>query len=313
MNKAKIIKKIKENVVGYALILPLLISLTVFTIYPLAMALFDSFFYDYIPRRLFFDRDWSLFGFDNYIKAFKTGDFQHSMKLTFIYAIVMLPSTLTISFFIAWQLNKKVVGIKVFRVLYYLPCVMPGIVSSIVYKYIFSPEPYGLLNTLYTSILGLDPTKVEPFKFLEAESQSTALISFMCTSIFGLSGSMSFWIAGFRSVSPSLTEAADLDGANGTQKMFLIIIPMMSKFIFYQLLMGVIGTFQIGQGVITLSPRGGYNGNLNFYGLLIYNTGYVGFNMGYGSALAYMLFIIIAILSIFTFRFNKFVYYEAED
>jgi multiple sugar transport system permease protein len=225
----------------------------------------------------------------------------------------MLPSTLTISFFIAWQLNKKIAGIKVFRVLYYLPCVMPGIVSSIVYKYIFSPEPYGLLNTLYTSILGLDPTKVEPFKFLEAESQSTALISFMCTSIFGLAGSMPFWIAGFRSVSPSLTEAADLDGANGTQKMFLIIIPMMSKFIFYQLLMGVIGTFQIGQGVITLSPRGGYNGNLNFYGLLIYNTGYVGFNMGYGSALAYMLFIIIAILSIFTFRFNKFVYYEAED
>ena len=105
MNKAKRIKKLKENVVGYALILPLLISLTVFTIYPLAMALFDSFFYDYIPRRLFFDRDWSLFGFDNYIKAFKTGDFQHSMKLTFIYAIVMLPSTLTISFFIAWQLN----------------------------------------------------------------------------------------------------------------------------------------------------------------------------------------------------------------
>lgn len=313
MNKAKIIKKIKENVVGYALILPLLISLTVFTIYPLAMALFDSFFYDYIPRRLFFDRDWSLFGFDNYIKAFKTGDFQHSMKLTFIYAIVMIPSTLTISFFIAWQLNKKIAGIKVFRVLYYLPCLMPGIVSSIVYKYIFSPEPYGLLNTLYTSILGLDPTKVEPFKFLEAESQSTALISFMCTSIFGLSGSMPFWIAGFRSVSPSLIEAADLDGANGTQKMFLIIIPMMSKFIFYQLLMGVIGTFQIGQGVITLSPRGGYNGNLNFYGLLIYNTGYVGFNMGYGSALAYMLFIIIAILSIFTFRFNKFVYYEAED
>jgi ABC-type sugar transport system permease subunit len=124
---------------------------------------------------------------------------------------------------------------------------------------------------------------------------------------------MPFWIAGFRSVPPSLIEAADLDGANGTQKMFWIIIPMMSKFIFYQLLMGVIGTFQIGQGVITLSPRGGANGNLNFYGLLIYKTGYEGFNMGYGAALAYMLFAIIAFLSIFTFRFNKFVYYEAED
>ena len=313
MNKAKKLRKINENIVGYALITPLLVSLTIFTMYPLLMALFDSFFYDYIPRRDFFDRDWSLFGFDNYIKAFKTGDFQHSMQLTLIYAVVMIPSTLAISFFIAWQLNKKVAGIKIFRVLYYLPCVMPGIVSAMVYKYIFLDEPYGLLNTVYTSIMGLDPTKVEPFKFFEAEKQSTALTSYMCTSIFGLAGSMPFWIAGFRSVPPSLVEAADLDGANATQKMFRIIIPMMSKFIFYQLLMGVIGTFQIGQGVITLSTRGGYNGNLNFYGLLIYNQGYVNFNMGYGAALAYMLFVIIAILSIFTFRFNKFVYYEAED
>jgi ABC-type sugar transport system permease subunit len=77
--------------------------------------------------------------------------------------------------------------------------------------------------------------------------------------------------------------------------------------------MGVIGTFQIGQGVITLSPGGGKNGNLNFYGLLIYKTGYENFNMGYGAALAYMLFVIIAGLSILTFKFNKFVYYEAED
>jgi multiple sugar transport system permease protein len=98
MNKAKKIRKLKENIAGYCLILPLLISLTIFTIYPLAMALFDSFFYDYIPRSNFFDRDWTLFGFGNYIKAFKTGDFQHSMALTLIYAVVMIPSTLSISF-----------------------------------------------------------------------------------------------------------------------------------------------------------------------------------------------------------------------
>ena len=313
MKREKIVKKIKENIVGYTLIIPLLVSLTVFTIYPLLMALFDSFFYDYIPRRDFFERDWSQFGLGNYFKAFTTGDFQHSMKLTLVYAIVMIPTTLTASFFIAWQLNKEFAGVKIFRVLYYLPCVMPGIVSAMVFRYIFSGEPYGLLNSLYTSIMGLDPTKVEPFKFFEAESQSEALISYMFTSIFGLTGSMPFWIAGFRSVPPSLIEAAELDGANRMQKMFKIIIPMMSKFIFYQLLMGIIGTFQIGQAVITLSPRGGYGGNLNFYGLLIYNTGYVGFNMGYGAALAYMLFVIIAVLSIFIFKFNKFVYYEAED
>ena len=313
MNKAKKIRKLKENIAGYCMILPLLISLTIFTIYPLAMALFDSFFYDYIPRSNFFDRDWTLFGFGNYIKAFKTGDFGHSMALTLIYAVVMIPSTLSISFFIAWQLNKQIKGIKVFRVLYYLPCVMPGIVSAIVYKYIFSDKAYGLLNLMRTAIMGLDPTKVEPLKFLESESGFSAMVSFMCTSIFGLAGSMPFWIAGFRSVSPSLLEAADLDGANANQKMFKIIIPMMSKFIFYQLLMGVIGTFQIGQGVITLSPGGGKNGNLNFYGLLIYKTGYENFNMGYGAALAYMLFVIIAGLSILTFKFNKFVYYEAED
>lgn len=296
-------KIIKENIAGYLLVFPLLVSLIGFTIFPLLMALFDSFFLDYNP---ILPRDWSTFGLGNYIKAFETGAFQHSMKLTLIYAVVMLPLQLALSFFIAWKLNKDIKGIKVIRMLYFLPCVMPGIVSAMVWKYMYSAQPYGFFNSLFLE-MGWPISA-----FFDDPSQAVALISFMSTSIFGLAGSMPFWIAGFKSIPTSLTEAAKLDGATGTQMMFRIILPMMGKFIFYQLLMGLIGVFQIGQGVLTLSPGGGYDGNLNFYGLLIYNTtqGEAGFNMGYASALAYMLFVIVAILSAFTFKFNKFVYYE---
>lgn len=303
MNNIKLKKIIKQNIAGYLLVTPLLISLIGFTIYPLLLALFDSFFLDYNP---ILPRDWSTFGLGNYIKAFESGDFVHSMKLTLIYAVVMLPLTTILTFFIAWKLNKDIKGIKIFRVLYYLPCVMPGIVSSMVWKYMYSDQDYGFLNSIFLSM------GWETCGFFDDRSQAIALISFMSTSIFGLAGGMPFWIAGFRSIPDSMIEAAKLDGANNTKIMLHIIIPMMGKFIFYQLLMGVISTFQIGQGVLTISPSGGYAGNLNFYGLLIYNTtqGEAGFNMGYASALSYLLFVIVAVLSAFTFKFNKFIYYD---
>ena len=124
-------QKIGYNVVGYLLVLPFLISLTIFTIYPLLMALADSFFLDYNPLK---PHDWSKFGFGNYIKAFTDETFWNSIKVTFIYSAVIIPFTVIVSFFMSYALSKKHKGIKVYRALYYLPCVIPGIVSAIVYK-----------------------------------------------------------------------------------------------------------------------------------------------------------------------------------
>ena len=300
-NKRKI--KIKNNIIGYILVLPLLISLTIFTIYPLLIALFDSFFLDYTPLM---SHDWSTFGFGNCVKAFTDPTFWKSVKVTAIYSVVMIPLTVVASFLISYALNKNIKGVKIYRALYYLPCVIPGIVSAIVYKYIYSYNDYGLFNSILLR-LGLPQSD-----FFEDQNQAVALISYMSLSVFTICGSMPFWIAGFKSIPASCLEAARLEGCKGGRLLANIIVPMMGGFIFFQVLNTVIGTLQIGQQVLTISSRGGYEGNLNFYGLYIYNQtqGEYGFNLGYASALSYLLFIVIGILSVFLFRRNKKIYYE---
>lgn len=300
-NKRKI--KIKNNIIGYILVLPLLISLTIFTIYPLLIALVDSFFLDYTPLM---SHDWSTFGFGNCVKAFTDPTFWKSVKVTAIYSVVMIPLTVVASFLISYALNKNIKGVKIYRALYYLPCVIPGIVSAIVYKYIYSYNDYGLFNSILLR-LGLPQSD-----FFEDQNQAVALISYMSLSVFTICGSMPFWIAGFKSIPASCLEAARLEGCKGGRLLANIIVPMMGGFIFFQVLNTVIGTLQIGQQVLTISSRGGYEGNLNFYGLYIYNQtqGEYGFNLGYASALSYLLFIVIGILSVFLFRRNKKIYYE---
>ena len=119
------------------------------------------------------------------------------------------------------------------------------------------------------------------------------------------------WIAGLKSIPSDVYEAAAIDGSSRLQTLFKITLPLMGKFIFLQLLGSLIGTLQIGESVLMLSSRGGFNGNLNFYGLMIYNqtTDGIG-NYGFASALSYLLFIVIAALSAITFKANKKVYYE---
>ena len=307
---AKTKNKIKQNLIGYALILPLLISLTIFTIYPLLLALFQSFFKDFRIYR-YTTYDWSTFGFGNYAHAFKDETFWKSLRITFVYAIISVMVSLSLSFVAAYFLSKDFNGAKVFRILYYLPCLIPGIVSAIIYRYIYAGDASGFLNSLMR-VLHISDTPVE---FFNNETEWIALASFMSITLFSIGSSSPFWIAGFKSVPKSYYEAAELDGIPKSRVFFKITIPMMSKYIFFQLIIGVIGAFQVGQGVLQFSETGGANANLTFLGLSIYNRVQAagGFNYGYASALSYILFVIIAGLSIIMFRYNKFVYYEGKD
>lgn len=306
--------KIKENVIGYTLILPLLISLTVFTIYPLLLALFQSFFTDLTIKK-HMNYDWSTFGFQNYINAFQDEGFWKSLRLTFTYAAISVPLILTLSFVAAYFLSKEFKGAKVFRILYYLPCLIPGIVSAIIYKYIYSGDAYGFINSLLYTLHIRDFANDVAIAFFDSETEVVALVSFISMGLFGIGGSSPFWIAGFKSIPKSYYEAAELDGISKPRIFFKITIPMMSKYIFFQVISAFIGAFQVGQGVLQFSATGGKNGNLTFLGLTIYNftQSVGGYNFGYASALSYILFIIIAGLSIILFRYNKFVYYEGDN
>ena len=131
-------------------------------------------------------------------------------------------------------------------------------------------------------------------------------------SLFGVGGSMLMWLAGLKSIPSSYYEAATLDGGGYFYKLFKITIPLCSPYIFYLLITNVIGTLQICDQVYTITSTGGRDNSLMFYGVYIYRE-FKRNNFGYSSALAYMLFIVIALISLLLFRFNKFVYYEGDD
>ena len=306
--------KIKENIVGYILVFPLLLSLTVFTIYPLLLSLFQSFFADLTIKK-HMNYDWSTFGFGNYINAFHDEAFWKALRITFIYAGISVPLMLILSFIAAYFLSKEFKGVKVFRILYYLPCLIPGIVSAIIYKYIYAGDAYGFINSLLYTLHIRDFASEQAIAFFDSEVEVVAMASFISMGLFGIGGSSPFWIAGFKSIPRSYYEAAELDGISKPRIFFKITIPMMSKYIFFQVISAFIGAFQVGQGVLQYSSIGGKNGNLTFLGLLIYNNTQSagGYNFGYASALSYLLFIVIAGLTVILFRYNKFVYYEGDN
>ena len=306
--------KIRENLTGYILVLPLLLSLTVFTIYPLLLSLFQSFFTDLTIKK-HMNYDWSTFGFGNYVNAFQDEHFWKALRITFIYAGVSVPLMLILSFVAAYFLSKDFKGAKVFRVLYYLPCLIPGIVGAIIYKYIYAGDAYGFINSFLYTLHIRDFASQSAIAFFDSEIEVVALASFISLGLFGIGGSSPFWIAGFKSIPKSYYEAAELDGISKPRIFVKITIPMMSKYIFFQVITSFIGAFQIGQAVLQYSVIGGRNGNLTFLGLIIYNNVQAagGYNFGYASALSYILFVIIAGLSVILFRYNKFVYYEGDN
>ena len=134
----------------------------------------------------------------------------------------------------------------------------------------------------------------------------------MFMNLFGVGGSMLIWLAGLKSVPQTYYEAAKIEGGGYFYSLVRITIPLCSPYIFYLLITNVIATLQICGNAYMISSSGGVDNNLLFFGLYIYRT-FMNNNFGYSSALAYLLFIVIAALSALLFRFNKYVYYEGDN
>lgn len=301
---AKAKKRIMANVTGYALILPLLIGLVVFTLYPLFVSLFNSFFYNYDGFSPYEEFE---FGFGNYLRAFtgyESEIFWKSIGITFSYAGIMVPLGLVLSFIVALFLNQGLKGIGVFRLLYYIPCLIPSIVQSMIYLYIFNSN-YGVMNDILAG-LGFEKSQ-----FFDSPDYN-AVLTFMFMNLFGVGGSMLIWLAGLKSVPQTYYEAAKIEGGGYFYSLVRITIPLCSPYIFYLLITNVIATLQICGNAYMISSSGGVDNNLLFFGLYIYRT-FMNNNFGYSSALAYLLFIVIAALSALLFRFNKYVYYEGDN
>lgn len=288
----------KKNWVGLLYVSPVVIGILVFTLLPMATSLFDSFFkYDGIT-----DREWN--NFKNYIRPFTIDGetFYKSLGVTFLYSFVNIPLTMVLSFLLALFLNRKLKGIKIFRTLYYLPVVIPTVIYGLLWRN-FTDVEYGLANSMLESI-GLGA-----FPFLTSEK--TAMVTLIFLNLFGLGGGMVLWIASLNGISPELYEACDLEGANGWQKLIYITVPMCTPMIFYNLIMGIIGSLQtFGNVFVLTNGRAGPNNSLLFYVINVYFTAFsTSPEIGYASALSWILFVIIGLFTLLVFRTSKWVFY----
>ena len=232
-------------------------------------------------------------------------DFLYSLFVTFRYTVVSLALTILGSYCLALFLNQKTKGIQSFRIIYYLPNLIPGVAGTLLWMDITAVNG-GYLNMI------LEALGMQPYTFYN--DPKSVLPTLLFTGIFGWGGACIMWLAQMQNVPKEMYESAELDGANYFQKTFKITIPMTTAMLFYVVVTSMIGGIQAFGNVYPLYGVAGRE--VEFIVVMIYRTAYedrVAFNgMSIACALSWVLFVIIAILTAFIFKTSKWVYYGEE-
>ena len=293
-------RKVKNWVSGFVCALPVIIGVAVFTYYPAVQSLIYSFHdYDGLNAMQFI-------GLDNFKMMFRYDpDTWQVFGNTFLYAFVSVPLNLLLGYLLALLANSKIKGITAFRILFYLPVIIPAVASGILFGDLFSAGTDGIFNRILTAL----HIPRQPF----FSSSNTSMATMIVMGFWSLGGSMIIWLAAFKNIDASLYEAASLDGAGALQKVVRITIPLSSSVIFYNLVMGVIGSLQITSTLFVGGKDGtGISNSLYFVSIKIYRS-FTGGQYGYASAFAWVLFAVIAALTALIFKTSKWVYYGEDS
>jgi len=242
-------------------------------------------------------------GLENFRRLFSDPLVLKSLVNTGIYTIFAVPLQLGMALFAALLLNVEVRGTNFYRTLLYLPSQMPLVASSILWFFIFSPT-YGLANQIIAMV------DIPPQRWLFDSALVKPSLILMASWSFG--NAMIIFLAGLKGVPEALYEAAKIDGANRWALFRHITIPMISPTILFNLIIGIIGSFQVFTNIFIMTDGGPGNASL-MLNLYIYRNGFQNFRMGYASVLAWILFTIVMILTIIQFKLSgRWVYYEGE-
>jgi multiple sugar transport system permease protein len=237
----------------------------------------------------------------NYLNIFsKDPDFWQSIKITFLWT-AFLPIGIIFALFLANQLNKKIHAMRLFRTVIYIPTIVPAVANCLLWLWIFNPEA-GMLN-MVLGWFGLPKTAW-------LLSTKTALVSLIIMSLWQVGGNVVIFLAALQGVPKDVMEAADIDGVSNFKKYFNIILPLIGPALFFQLVMGIIGALQVFTPAYLMTSGGPQKATF-FYIYYLYNVAFVRYNMGYASALAWILFIIILALTLLVFKLiGRKIYYE---
>jgi multiple sugar transport system permease protein len=252
-------------------------------------------------------QDWNMIrdpvfvGLDNFREVFRDKLFFQSLKATAYYSFGSVPVSLVLAFLIAMLLNNKLRGISIFRTIYFLPSIVPAVANAVLWNFVFNSE-FGLVNALLRAV-GLH-------KILWFQDPTWAMPALILMSIWGLGYAVVIYLAGLQGIPVELYEAAAIDGAGGWAKLLNVTIPLISPVIFFNLILGIIGSFQVFAAGFLITNGGPQNSTL-FYVLYTYRTGIQYFDMGYAAVLAWILFFIILGLTLLIFKYvGRLVYYE---
>lgn len=241
-------------------------------------------------------------GLDNY-KALVDDEKVLKSIYNTIFLMIGVPIGMVISLILAVMMNRKIRGIAVFRAIYYIPVISPIIAVTLVWQWIFNYD-YGLLNNLMWDWFGIQG----PNWLGSASWVKPALIIISVWA--GIGSTMILYLAGLQSIPLSYYEAADVDGANIFQKFFRITFPLLSPIHFFVLVMGIIGAFQSFSQIYVIAGDGGPEYSAATIVFYIFENGFKYYNMGYASATAWILGVIIFVVTLIQFRLSKHWVYE---
>lgn len=301
-NKARGWKYFKDNYFNLIYMIPVLVGIIAFTIIPMFTALVYSF-----CEMDLMDPTWTLPApsLKYYIEAFTTrwDVMGYAYFVTLRYGLTVNVISFVGSYIVALILNQKLKGMGTFRILYYLPCLIPGLAGTLLWNGL--TKETGYFNMLLIN-MGLQP-------FTWYSSNDTVFPTMIILSTWGFSGNMIMWLAQFKNIPKDLYEEAELSGAGYFHQLFHITIPMSTSMIFYLLIMNIIGTLQ-SFGYYALYVDNGRPADLNFIGVYIYEQAYEAYNISYACALSWILFGVIGIFTFFVFKSsNGWVYYAEEN
>ncbi len=312
--KFQLTTKAREAIGGYAFIMPNFLGFLLFTSLPVIASFILAFYeWDVITPW----RQAKFVGFENFVKllgfhheagvGWKANDphFWYFLYNT-AYLMIGIPVTMAASLFVAVIMNKKIKGIVVFRTVYFLPSICAGVALYMLWRWIYNPD-FGLLNTLLRTLSG---DLISGPQWLNSVAWAKPALVLMNVWTYMGGYNMILYLAALQGIHPELYEAAEIDGANGWQKFWSVTWPMLTPTTFFIFVMSVIAGFQGGFEAAYVMTGGGPAGSTTTIDYYIFNNAYVWFKMGYAAAIAWLLFAIIFVVTLFNWRYGgKVVHY----
>jgi len=296
---AGVVSRLRASLPAYAFLAPWIVGMLGITLGPMLMSLYYS-FTDYAllgdPRRV---------GWDNYARLVEDERFLASLRVTFAYVALSVPLELVFALLVAVVLNRGLRGLAAYRAVYYLPSLLGGSVAvAILWRQIFGRD--GLVNEVL-ALVGIDgPGWVSTPEY--------SLLTLVVLRVWQFGAPMVIFLAGLRQIPDDVYEAATIDGANALQRFVRITLPLLSPIIFFNLVLQTIGAFQaFTPAFIVSGGTGGPSDSTLFYTLYLYQRAFGSFEMGYAAALAWVLLLIIGVLTGLNFLFRRYWVFSEEE